>query len=504
MDIRDTLSAELPSPRDDEPAGLRQDIVDELADHLACAYNRELLRGVAAAEARERVLHRFGDPAAVARRLWLDAMKGKIMAQRALIATCLVLTLASLSLAGIMWQQAIHAQREAVRQAAEAAYQAAEARRSQEEMLKHLREVSEGIRTSRALDWNPVTFTLTEETAEGPPAVGVSIAFGERVLGNPGAGMAQFGGMKPAAEPGWRVTDGSGTTNFGVVHPGDYSFAIIKSWDQGSLATLGDLTIEPGSQVNKRIVCPKTPPERVPVRVRWNWPADLQKQGLVLYAGFAINPIDKDGLSWTLTDERLADPAGESSRPPRMRRMGIADVRPSAIRYALCGPAASMAEVRASPWPLVWTLLSEQPQKLRIDFRASDLRKIQEPAETLKWESGSYVLTKLIVLRPSEPDGTKAVRKRFEIVSSGNHPGWWSTGAQAVILDSPPAEDETEGSLGPRIRARTGSVLNSAMDLPMEFWNKSAKGFEARPDRVNEWTIPLPDELIKAVRERLK
>ena len=42
----------------------------------------------------------FGDPAAMARRLWLDAMKGKIMAQRVLIATCLVVTLASLSLVG--------------------------------------------------------------------------------------------------------------------------------------------------------------------------------------------------------------------------------------------------------------------------------------------------------------------------------------------------------------------------------------------------------------------
>ena len=45
MDFRDALSADLPSPRDDEPASLRDDIVDELADHLACSYRRELLRG---------------------------------------------------------------------------------------------------------------------------------------------------------------------------------------------------------------------------------------------------------------------------------------------------------------------------------------------------------------------------------------------------------------------------------------------------------------------------
>jgi hypothetical protein len=28
--------------------------------------------------------------------------------------------------------------------------------------------------------------------------------------------------------------------------------------------------------------------------------------------------------------------------------------------------------------------------------------------------------------------------------------------------------------------------------------------FEARPDQVNEWTIPLPDEVIDAIRTRLK
>src|SRR5438034_440348 len=107
MDDRDTISAELPPPRDDEPAGLRRDIVDELADHLACASRREFLRGANAGEARRRVLDQFGDPAAVARRLWLDAMKGKVMAQRVVIATCVVVTLASLSLAGLMWRQGV-------------------------------------------------------------------------------------------------------------------------------------------------------------------------------------------------------------------------------------------------------------------------------------------------------------------------------------------------------------------------------------------------------------
>ena len=85
---------------------LRQDILDELNDHLVCAYHREILRGVDSSVARRRVLEQFGDPAAVACRLWLDAMRGKIMAQRAVIGTCVLVAAACLALVGIFWQQA--------------------------------------------------------------------------------------------------------------------------------------------------------------------------------------------------------------------------------------------------------------------------------------------------------------------------------------------------------------------------------------------------------------
>ena len=56
MNDFEALSSELPAPRDDEPARLRQDILDELADHLACSYNRELLRGADPGEARRGYL----------------------------------------------------------------------------------------------------------------------------------------------------------------------------------------------------------------------------------------------------------------------------------------------------------------------------------------------------------------------------------------------------------------------------------------------------------------
>ena len=156
---------------------LRQDIVDELGDHLVCAYKRELLRGANSQLARQRVLERFGDPAAVARRLWLDAMKGKFMAQRVLIATCLVVTLASLSLVGLVWIQSSRGAAqtsEANRKLSEAL---AQSQIANKEMMKTLSEMSEAIQNPRSPDWNPVKIKLTEDTIDGPPAVGCSVSF---------------------------------------------------------------------------------------------------------------------------------------------------------------------------------------------------------------------------------------------------------------------------------------------------------------------------------------
>src|SRR5262245_19453914 len=98
------LTADLPAPRDDELASLRQDIIDELRDHLECALVRELhspgSRGCISAEQTTsdapwyRVLARFGNPSTIARRLWCDAMQEKIMSQRLMLVACIVMAVA--------------------------------------------------------------------------------------------------------------------------------------------------------------------------------------------------------------------------------------------------------------------------------------------------------------------------------------------------------------------------------------------------------------------------
>ena len=42
------------------------------------------------------------------------------------------------------------------------------------------------------------------------------------------------------------------------------------------------------------------------------------------------------------------------------------------------------------------------------------------------------------------------------------------------------------------------------LNLSRDYWIKVGNAFEARRGEVNVWTIPLPDEMIRAVREALK
>ncbi len=78
------IADSLPPQRDDEPPSLRQDIIDELNDHLECAARQKMLSGKDEDEAQRAALDRFGDLKTIARQLWWDAMKERIMKKRLL------------------------------------------------------------------------------------------------------------------------------------------------------------------------------------------------------------------------------------------------------------------------------------------------------------------------------------------------------------------------------------------------------------------------------------
>jgi hypothetical protein len=515
MDFRDTALTLLPPPRDDEPASLRQDILDELSDHVVCAHNRELLRGVDSSVARQRVLERFGDPAAVARRLWFDAMKGKIMAQRVLIATCLVVMLASLSLVGMIWHLSSVAQRNAADAAAVAvqamALQNEKAQVAQQEMLKQMREMSESIRSTRSLDWNPVTFRLSEDTLEGPPVAGVAITLEQRAVAITGSGSGPGGGMgQGPTTPILRVTDGSGIADFGVVHPGNYDFRVFKNDGQEYLATSGAFSIEPGTQFNKRIVCPKVPLERVPVRVRASLPGDLEKEKLVLCASFALKPIHRDTQWWALSQVRPGGPASDGRFPPSWSRLWPAN------HTVLCGPAMSMAQILPNKAISFWALSGRPHENIWADMRSTDLRELREPADVMEWERGTYELSGVIVLRPTRAAVGHSTKTRFDVLfMSQSHRR--NLFMNHVVLDKPPAADDHDEPLTKNSQTRAwpdiegnGNSMGRSHSMyfqdsvPWESWSAARTSFELRPGPTNEYAISLPDEVIEIVRAKLK
>ena len=100
------LLAELPEPRDDEPSSLRIDIADEVADHLQCAFRREVLKDGVRAAAQRRARDRVGDPKKLARRLWRQAMWSRIMRQRIVSGLQWMVALTAMLISGaVFWQQ---------------------------------------------------------------------------------------------------------------------------------------------------------------------------------------------------------------------------------------------------------------------------------------------------------------------------------------------------------------------------------------------------------------
>jgi hypothetical protein len=491
MDFRAALSAVLPPRRSDEPAGLRQDILDELADHLTCSYHRELLCGLNSTDARARTLERFGDPAAVARRLWLDAMKGRIMAKRVLLATCVMVTGASLALVGVFWMQSTRVAQElavalrnaetqrmmAEQAAAEANLRLAETlarnQSTNSEILKQLQSLKTTTQSPSTPDWIPVSFKLTELTPVGSPAVGCEVQIGSGTNGfNKHDGSMQ------------RLSDSSGVADFGVVRPGDWGFRIRRSWDENEHVweTTGSINVLPGSKVVKSIICPKAPPDFVSLRLNVDWPPDLAGKNLCVYtqaeyAGIRFEPPSQ----WTLSfNSNMGSGLLESKR-------------------ILSGPEKRQAELREDSWQL-WRV---RDPKTFDDGRDSDQiyatlinpPRADSAKELIAFAPGTYRLLHLTVLRRrAQEDKGPFQGEGFEWI------------ARAVRnLDESPNLDKVVGVVAsPSDHSPQEYLPIESVDVPKSYWRTLVKSLPVKEDKADDWTISLPDELIKAVREKLK
>jgi len=192
--------AAFPAKHPREPQGLRQDILDEIADHLACATEREHEQDETGDEETvwRRVLDKFGDPDSVARRLWWDQMRETVMREWIQTGVMIVVGLAVVVFMAVV-----------VRQMS----------RSNETVLEALRANS--VATNPMVSFK-VKATRGSET--GDVAAGVSLTLRGNAFGEDSAVIT-------------RHTDRDGLVSFGPMRPGTYSV-----WaNQGSAAGMSML-----------------------------------------------------------------------------------------------------------------------------------------------------------------------------------------------------------------------------------------------------------------------
>jgi hypothetical protein len=288
---------DFPPRRDDEPSSLRQEIIDELSDHFACALNRELHKNPDEQLARKRVLEQFGDPIKVARQLWLEAMKEKIMSQRILIGITVLMAVCCLAVMGIAWilvQESRTVNQKLLEQVAAIADRPVPAAESQtdQEILLELKRLNQLQATSRVATQdrlNQVSFQLVTEQNRQP------IADVSGRLIRPSQKQEDF-----TVDA---VSDANGKLDFGRLPSGPYALELKTPW--GEMYQELDLRIIPGRDFMKTIVCPAHQPESVSIGFHAHWPEGFESKEWLFLADFRVRQIkNDDAITYFYSSER--------------------------------------------------------------------------------------------------------------------------------------------------------------------------------------------------------
>ncbi|WP_197996750.1 hypothetical protein [Gimesia chilikensis] len=269
---------DFPPRRDDEPSSLRQEIIDELSDHFACALNRELLKNPDEQLARKRVLEQFGDPIKVARQLWLEAMKEKIMSQRILTGVAVVMAVCGFIVVGLVWSMMKESQAFNNRMMAQMAEMAnrpepVTSDEVNQQILKQLEQLNQNRSVEPdtvATGMNQLAFQLVAEDQD------------ERLPHNY-AGTLTKSGDRSEEFTLEAVSNGRGMLDFGKLPWGKYRLTLKAPWGE----TLHqNVYVIPGRDMTEEIVCPTDKPEVVSVRFRLNWPEEVDSEDWYLVCDF--------------------------------------------------------------------------------------------------------------------------------------------------------------------------------------------------------------------------
>lgn len=483
MSFEDVVAAELPEPRDDEPESLRRDILDELADHLACSYRRELLTGADAESALRRAFERFGNPAAVARRLWFDAMKGRIMSQRILVAACVLMAVSCVALVGMTWLQSREIGRMQLAAAIVESHRMAASEAIQNDMLKQLQALTtatEAARISqpkvqRASDWIPLKLKFVSGTLDGPPVAEVSAEL-------------KHGVNAPAPER-FRESDSQGLVDFGVVQPGDWKITVVYS-AEGQLWRLEKvLNIPLGGPIEKTIVCPKSPRE-LPVEVRVQWPPKLAGRGFLVLANFAYEGSNLQAdFDWSHTEFQ------DQNRYQFIQKLLVnANGRPTNVPQFndILWTLDSLLPFNASSSRNRAKAAQERPGRVFTTILDLDEHKQAEHVEFLQ---GRYRLTELEVLRPSDRLKSTRLDGSFEVLAR-------TATFMSAIHQFPDYPNDREHLVN--MKAKTFGMSTRGLTLHRNILDRKPHHFVASPNQPNVWTIDLPPELVEVALDALK
>ena len=163
-------------------------------------------------------------------------------------------------------------------------------------------------------------------------------------------------------------------------------------------------------------------------------------------------------------------------------------------RDFICGPKSIVASIADSNEFYLWRTNSEYPKgPVYADLHAD---QTTGSSDFVELERGYHKLQRLIVLRPSTLAGAQLRGARFEVLahlSSSN--------------ESSPAVHDCNQAPNYRDHPTIADGIFEKLDdgvVAKNFWKQIRWRFEVRPDRKNEWKIPIPDELAQAVRKALK
>lgn len=249
----------LPQPRGDEPRDLRRDIRDELADHLSSAMEEEAAAGAAPERARAAALERFGDPAAVARRLWFDAIKEAAMKDRVVLWAAVALMVGSTLFSWMLYRES-------------------------REFNRALLEQLKAPPPPASMEWTDTSIQVTRE--DGTPVAGASVWVSGKIYNSTDLETVN------------ENTAADGKASVSLLRPGSHGFGVnVKGFENR-----GTMTVRPGPTYTHKVVFPEVPPLRR-VEIVCDWPEDLKE------TSFAV--------TFSCTGEPVEGPTGKWDRPAR-------------------------------------------------------------------------------------------------------------------------------------------------------------------------------------------